>query len=341
MIRNDSFWAKAAYRVSRFARLTGHCGLVVAATSLVMVGCSGDTSGGRTSEDYSGSEFLPSESTVGSMSLRVEQTDINVGKTSGFFVEAKDAKGAGVPGLRVACDSEKGVAIIEPTTGAELTDNFGSISGVLGCDAPGSYQFGCRLPIGINKRQFVTIKCSGPIPQGFTGFPGAAGGGLGTGGSAETPEGILRILDVAINDGGQDNTTSIDTTQDDCDPSVSVVDAELFTDSTASLTVVNETSQLWRASSLQYSLQGNGSASFVSDPIAVQGEVAGNGGQTTFTALIFKATGGGKRFVGDTANISFTDIRNVTFRLTLEDQFGEEVTIVSRIALSFGNFDRC
>ncbi len=146
------------------------CGLALT------IGCGGNTHGGE--EEFGSSDFPSGTDATGKVEVRVNDDDMNVGDRSGFHVFVYDGNGAPVQNIQVLCDSELGVAILEPTTGREMTGQFGDISGVIGCASPGSYQFGCRLPLGGNKRQFVTIKCRG---TGNAPFPGAAGGGIGGG----------------------------------------------------------------------------------------------------------------------------------------------------------------
>jgi hypothetical protein len=176
--------------------------LLVALSCAALCACSGggDTDGGSGADQlYLGDQYVADDS-AGTISLSVDSTSIPVAGTSNFSVAVRDAQGAPVPGLKIACDSEAGVAVIEPATGLEITSSSGSISGVIGCELPGSFQFACRLPIGANKRKMVTIKCTGTVPAGFSGFAGAGGGGLGTGGVGDDgePDGNTDEIQTAI-----------------------------------------------------------------------------------------------------------------------------------------------
>ncbi|RIL12175.1 MAG: hypothetical protein DCC75_00895, partial [Proteobacteria bacterium] len=159
--------------------------------ALAGYGCSGggDTDGGD--ENFEGTGFVATDDAAGGLTLTVDQTTLSISEVSGFSVDVFDASGDPVAGLEIACDTEQGLAIVEPNTGFELTDSSGHMSGKVGCESPGSYQMACRLPIGGNKRKFETIRCSGDIPTGFSGFPGAAGGtlGVGTGGGGSADQG--------------------------------------------------------------------------------------------------------------------------------------------------------
>ena len=164
--------------------------LVTTICLTALIGCSGGTSTDRSGADYEDTEFVATEDSVGSIDLWVRTTDMPVSGVSGFIVSVRNSSGAPVQNIQIACDTELGLALIEPSTGSEMTDSHGQMSGKVGCEVPGSLILGCRLPIGVNRRKFVTIKCRGPIPDGFFGFPGAAGGGLGygTGGVAATED---------------------------------------------------------------------------------------------------------------------------------------------------------
>ena len=62
------------------------------------------------------SPFVSDGGAGGTLTINVETANntIGVGETVGFSVHVVDAKGVGAPFVRVFCDSEHGVAIIEP-----------------------------------------------------------------------------------------------------------------------------------------------------------------------------------------------------------------------------------
>lgn len=333
---------------------------VVGMAAGLIAACSsgGDTDGGHAgdlAESYGDGSFVADDDTVGRIEVEVVQPELQVALMSGFFARVYDANGVPVPHIKVSCDSEAGVAIIEPTTGTEITDSGGAISGKIGCRSPGSYQFGCRLPVGGNRRKFVDIKCSGPVPNGFTGFPGAAGGGLGTGGAADSEDGGLggtnpdgvRITTIAVSDQGDNSaTTSIDTLLSDCDSDPATFTGEPFFDSTVSLTVVNNSNSSIRFTGLRYSVpnaSGPGSSTFTSNRISLNGTASPNGGVSTFSSIvIFDANTLGKRFFGASANIPTSlGFRNVTFALDGTNDQGDQVTITGSIALSFDTYNNC
>lgn len=323
-----------------------------------LVACSGGTSKDPTNSDYPNSEFVATESSVGSIDLRVLQTTLGVAQTSGFIVTVRNSSGGPVQNIQVSCDTEEGLALIEPTTGRELTDASGQMSGKVGCEVPGSLIIGCRLPIGVNRRQFVTMKCQGPVPSGFEGFPGAAGGGLGSGGVSVSDDGGaaggvgssgIRLTSISTYDEGLlcsgTSSPNIDVTQNLCGTAPDQT-AEPFYDSSVSMQVVNNSNVTARISYLRYVVGGaNGSGTyFTSSNIALIGdlEVGPNGGTKSFCAPFTRAGGGGKRFIGSGSDIpSSLGVRNVTFELYGTTETGESFVISGSNAAYFNDYNRC
>lgn len=188
----------------------------VAATLAGCLGGQGSTDGGSGADgNFQDDVFVSDESTTGGMRLEIAESSIAVGDTSEFLVFVRDEQQQPVPNINVICDSEGGVAILEPSTGYALTNSRGAMSGVIGCEAPGSFQLVCRLSVGANRRQFASVRCTGDTPSDFEGFPGAGGGGLG-GGSVKTasngqPQGVeVSIVDEDTLAGDGAGADSID-----------------------------------------------------------------------------------------------------------------------------------
>jgi hypothetical protein len=150
----------------------------------LFAGCSGGTDNPETGADFAGTSFVADETTVGSITLEVENRDLAVGDTSSFSVFVRNSSGGPIGQISVSCDTEVGLVIVEPSTGSELTDSWGHMSGIVGCNTPGSFQMACRLPIGANKRKFVTIHCSGDEAGSLTGAGGGLGGSRNPGGGS-------------------------------------------------------------------------------------------------------------------------------------------------------------
>ncbi len=337
--------------------------------SLVLAGCGGGggTDGGG-SPDFAGETFVGGDSN-GTLTISVASTSIPVASTSTFNVTVKDASGAPVPQIQVACDSENGIAIIEPSTGFELTDSFGGMSGVVGCSLPGSFQMACRLPIGANKQQYVSILCTGgAVPAGFDGFPGAAGGGLG--GGVQTPDDGgepggtgtdgVRIASIELVQGvGEPGGTGIDTLQRNCeiDPNEDA-DCEEFADDGINFVITNDTNQTFRFTDYTYTVPeatGTGGASFTSKSISLVNsplEVQPQGDDATAHAVFAEiisgsgVCGGEKRFADASFSIGASNggdlgFRAVTFRLNGTNESGDSVTLTASATFSFDAFDNC
>jgi hypothetical protein len=332
---------------------------IFAVASLSLSGCmGGDTDGGKATDD-GGNPFIPGPNTTGSVSLELKESEIPVSQTTGFTFAVVDANKQPVQTLQVSCDSESGVAIIEPTTGSEITDSSGKISGRIGCAAPGSFQFGCRLPIGGNLRKFVDVKCTGDFPSGFNGFPGAAGGGLGTGGvvnpGTDTDDVSVTGISILDNPGSSEDGDQIDMDQVICTPDdTTTTENELvvepFTDTRVKFTVVNQTNSTIKFTGFTYSVpnfDGTG-RTFESSTIRFIGDAKAesNGGEATLSALVFSVigSGGDKFFVNATSGnkaIGAIGFRNIKFTITGTTSLDQEVSVSGTTVLSFANYDRC
>jgi len=319
----------------------------ILAASLGLFGCSGDTDGGSAATPPGGTY---SSDGAGSIALDFPRGDEGaVSDVLGFVVSVRDESGAPVQNIRVSCDTEQGLALLEPTTGIEQTDGNGDMSGRVGCAAPGSYQIGCRLPVGANKRVFGTVRCAGPVPTGFSGFPGAGGGTLGGGSVIDDGSGGVRVVSAAFFDRG--NTTSgsqIDVVQTaDC-PNTTAVDPETFNDTLIRFTIVNDTNQAVRFSGYSYTVEngvssGNdftsGGLGFTSN---VEGTEVSGGATATLDSVFTTVNSSGKFFIGSSTAIASTlGATNIIFELTGTTASGDTVTVELSTAAIFGNYNRC
>jgi hypothetical protein len=333
---------------------------LVAALATILAGClggQGSTDGGSGAEgDFRDNVFVSDETTTGGMTLEVESSSIDVGDTSSFVVHVRNARQEPVSNVNVICDTEGGLALIEPSSGYALTNGDGAMSGVVGCEAPGSLQLVCRLSIGANRRQFASVRCTGDVPSGFQGFPGAGGGGLG-GGVQTNDDGDVRITQASFIDesGGSSSsstTSSIDIVQNsDCNGDGVRTDFEPFYDTYIEIKVQNNRSETVRFSYLQYTISnvdGQGTE-FTSKRLGLSteseaGAASGGGGTTSITMPIFKAFGGGK-FVGDPLGVGLQIVNpallTTKFVLVGETSSGEPVELSARATASFGSFNRC
>ena len=298
----------------------------------VAIGCGG-TGGGGAEEGQD--PYVP-PATLGSIAVNIANKDLDVSDTSGFSVVVRDANGNGIPLTRITCDSEDGVAIIEPSKGSEITDAGGAMSGTLGCEKPGSYLFGCRLPVGGNKRQFVTVVCSPPIPDGFNGFPGAGGGTLGGGGGSTSTPGVS-VTGVAVIENGESGFT-VDTVQGSCGSGADIT-SEPYTDSLIRFTVSNETDQRITFTSYSYSIDGVFESGDIG--IASGAVVEPNSSDKSLQAFFTDAGGGQKTFIGSSAAIGAIGPTTVTVTLTGTGGAGRTVRASASFSVSFGDYNNC
>ena len=334
--------------------------VAVAASIGLAVGCGGSATSGDV-EDFSGTQFVSNETTTGKLILELKKETLQVGSTAGFRVRVQDENGVGIASTSVACDSEDGVALIEPSLGREMTDSNGEISGLWGCENPGSYLVGCRVATGGNKREFATIKCTGNVPIGFTGFPGAGGGGLGTGGGVVDPEnggpgqseGLARITDIQVFNvlGKTDQVPEIDLTNQICEGAATPADTsddtfEVWGDDEGVITIQNNSDRTINFTGFSYVVKGGQSdgSDYQSDLIRDFGQAAAGASETiTLSAAIFDSNiSGQKSYDRVGATIPFAGGRkNVKFTVVGVDDRGEAVSISASSSMSFDHFNNC
>lgn len=333
--------------------------VAVAASVGIAVGCGGSSTGGGVG-DYGGTQFVSDETTTGRVVLELKKDIIPVGSTAGFKFHVLNSNGDGVPSVSVACDSENGVALIEPSLGREMTDENGEISGVWGCENPGSYLVGCRMATGGNKREFATIRCTGDVPVGFTGFPGAGGGGLGTGGGAGEPEdggpgkpdGLVRITEVEVFNvqGETDAVPEIDLTIQVCSgldtPDPSDDTYEGWGDDEGILTIQNDSERTINFNGFSYVVKGGQAdgSDYRSDLIRDYAQAPARAKSTvSLRAAIFKGNNTGQKWYDrNGATIPPAGGRkNVQFTAYGLDDRGESVKISTTISMAFGDYDNC
>ena len=309
---------------------------------LLAFGCGGNTDGGAITDNDA-----PNPSDAGSIRMAFTKGErIPTGSFQGFRVYVRDASGIGEAGVRVTCDTEDGLALIEPTSGIAQTDGNGELSGKVGCENPGSFVIACRSGSPA-ARVSETVICEGARPSGFTGFPGAGGGGLGGGSSDNDTTSRVRVSSVSVSDDGSvdSNTTSIDIVQSGCNNGSGTVTPEPFFDTLVKFSIVNNTTSIIKISSMQYRISSPaGGTAATSGKLNLTGSAAqavdGNGGTGTVASLLFDASGTGKA-VYRGPQITTAGFKNIVFTLFGENELGEKFTIKTSTSLSFDNFNRC
>lgn len=331
-------------------------GLLVALSIIGCMGGSGSTDGGSAKDpNFRDEVYVGDDDTMGSMQLTLDSESLAVGDTTGFQVLVVDSAGQPVPSLTVICDSEEGVAIIEPSTGFELTSGSGAMSGVIGCERPGSFQLVCRLSIGANRREFASVRCTGEVPSGFQGFPGSGGGGLG-GGVQNNDNGDVQIVEAGFEDDGSlsssdvSSDASIDMFQiSDCEPTTATQEQEPFYTTYVNLKVQNNLTERVTFSYLTYSVDVNNTGSeFESSNIALtrvaDSTLSQNGETGNIIVPIFTGYNGGK-WAGDPLGrgeqFSTPGAKAVTFTLVGETASGDLVRISAAVTGNFSNYNRC
>lgn len=215
---------------------------------LLVIGCEGGTDGG----DETLSTF-DADGSNGTLRIDVKNLRPSVGDRVGFFVTVLNADGSPSEFTRVACDTEQGISILEPSDNGVAfasTDSNGVMSGVLGALLPGSYILECRAPLGSGLRERVQLVNVGTTPAGFTGFPGAAGGNLGGGAIVDpsTVEGnglsITGFLTQDASDGFQVfGPLDLTLSTNDCNGDGTLDDPEPFTFVNARIVLSNNSDQ--------------------------------------------------------------------------------------------------
>jgi hypothetical protein len=336
------------FKYKKFVALT--------ALLLAIAGCGGSTTSGG-EEDFQDSQFVPDGSSSGGIELEPEEMELNVGETTGFKVrvfndsEEDGTPGAGVANISVACDSEGELAIIEPQSGRFLTNSDGYASGKFGCSGAGSFVLGCRLPITGANRVFKSIRCVGPTPPDFQGFPGAAGGGLGGGVVNPTPSvdnfSGLRVVQVTIQSitGEADSTAEIDTSVGICDQGTADPaddTQEPFGNDNITFSVQNNSLQLVQFTGYRYTVvRGRTDGSdYVSPVIGLTGSSAPDA-SVDISAIIFRPNSGNKSFAGGTAISPTLGLRTIQLTLFGQTANGEGVELSASIAADFDNYNAC
>ncbi len=322
-------------------------GLVVAASLSVLSSCGG-TSGGD--ESIAGDSFV-ADSSVGSISFATLPSTLPVSQVGGFLISVRNGAGQGVADLKISCDTEQGLALIEPTSGLEMTDSGGYISGKIGCERPGSYQIGCRTPVGANKRVFQRVICSGEVPNGFAGFPGAGGGGLG-GGSLISDDGGpggsdvtgFGIVSAQLTDAEITPTFTVDTTRENiCGDDGN--DNEPFNNAEVTFDFLNDTNSDIICDTYTVTVPGVGVYGPISTGSSFGSVIGSNGDTKTVTVPLALALAAGKVWIGSSDTIlSSTGFKNVKFSFACSKEngdAGDDFVKSTILGLTFANVNRC
>lgn len=336
---------RLGHTLYRFA-LSGALALVA------LGGCNqGDTDGGQGNDSLGIGDHPVSDGGFGAkLSIDIVEEPIPVGERVGFFVTAVDPSGLPLAFRRVFCDSEKGIAILEPSNGGvafEHTGPDGRMSGTLGGVHKGSYIMECRLEEGFNLVARKSTKVVGEVPPGFTGFPGAAGGNLGGGLIVDDPNNNDdRILSVTFNGTGLTNDPNgpIDITRsfncdNDATPNENAADIEPFSFDEFTVTVQNDRSEPVTITSVGFSLVQAGVT--VDAPNQGTNTVIPAGGTGTIVGSFTQGSGSGKIYAGTAVTLVDGTVP-VTFTVEGATTSGSEsFSLQATVNVLQGNVDNC
>ena len=307
----------------------------------------GSTDGGTAAQDDGsgglGSQFVSDGGAGGTLTLTITG-GLTVAGTTGFRVTATDPAGRPLAFIRIFCESELGIAILEPNSGGvafESTGPDGLMSGVIGGLLPGSFIMECRGPQGFNLVARAQVVIRGSIPSGFDGFPGAAGGNLG-GGSFVDPDpditdgtGVI-IASVTYTDvAGTTTGGPLDTAQiPDCDGVATTIDPEPLSNTNYGITVTNNSGLLIFIDSVRIDYVGSVMGSTGTQPQIID-IPAGSSATISGVALLGLTWANGAMVGG------ITETGTTTATVTFTDELGVTATITDMGSLSFQPLDRC
>ncbi|MFN8390497.1 MAG: hypothetical protein U0136_09430 [Bdellovibrionota bacterium] len=329
--------------------------LASAALAGCLAGGGGDTDGGQGNDDAGiGAQPVSDGGFGASLTIALDDggNELRVAERKDFFVTALDPNGLPLTDRRVFCESEKGIAILEPSSGGvafEHTGSHGTMSGVLGGVTPGSYLLECRLEEGFNLVARKHLKVIGEVPAGFQGFPGAAGGNLGGGVIVENPNDVgnsVLTVEFLTVTGQQTANGPIDTARElDCDNNVATNDPETYGDDNFVLKIDNPENEDLVIDSVTFTVDDGRD---VESSRQKAGLVVAAGSATTlsgtFTEPVFLPSGAQtdvKAFAGTSFRV-LNGTFNVNFRVRAHlAASGESVSLSTGQSVTFQDVNNC
>lgn len=260
---------------------------------------------------------------------------IPVGSTAPFTVTALDPQGNPLAFIQIFCESESGIAIIEPSSGGvafEMTGADGVMSGIIGALTPGSYVMQCEANNGFGLIDRVSVVNTGDVPPGFAGFPGAAGGNLG-GGVIIDDSGTqtVSLSSFTLMRNGEEVST-VDTERGLCLSSSGVCTVEPFGSTSWAIGISNGLLQRIVSASVSFDIKGTASdVGPFSDTITIE-----PGSSSTITGPFSNGTT--FSITGDPVQSgTFATVATVT--VTLED--GSTRTSTTTRTITYGAVNSC
>lgn len=335
----------------RNTRILG--GVVLAIGLSIFASCGGQTDGGDAASSASdGLQYVSNGGSGSTLRIELEGADtIPTGGQVVFKVTATDPNGSPLSYIRINCESEHGIAILEPSRGGvsfETTNASGIISGVLGGVTPGSYMLECRAPQGYNLVTRLHFKVVGSVPEGFDGFPGAAGGNLGGGLLVDPPSAedvsLTEIVFTSVV-GDEGRVGNIDNHAiSDCDGDATTVDPEPFGTDSYTVTVNNQNDYRVFVQSIQYEVDlGTSTVSSLKElgGLVVQANSAADLiGVFTQNVAQSGASTADKYFAG-TSTATPSGTYNVVFTVRMLTENGESIVATQAAAIIIQPFNNC
>ena len=336
--------------------------------STAIISCTGDTDGGSGADNaLKADPFVDNGGAGAHLTLDIESdgNEVGIGEKVAFRVRATDAQGAPLQFVRILCNTEKGVAIVEPSsngTSVEATNVNGYMSGFIGGIAPGSYLMECRAQNGFNLLDQKTVRVTGTVPAGFQGFPGAAGGTLGGGTTVDVTPDVndgngVRIIAVSVTDVSGSTGVSagpLDIQQTGCQSvgstttngGVTIVTPgactiEPFVFNTYKLTLKNDTNENVFVNTVEVRVNGRTVVSAQGTPV----EIGKAGGTATVQGILTTGTNCSTSKCYNTGGGISLPIavgsRNHQFIVTGESEAGNSFEISRSAAIQFDFVNNC
>jgi hypothetical protein len=308
-------------------------------------GGTGDTDGGQgvTNDASIGTQFVSDGGSGGTLRIEAPAT-LATGEREEFRVIATDPTGAPLSFIRIFCESELGIAILEPSSGGlafESTGAAGVMSGVLGGLTAGSYLLECRGPQGFNLLARTSILITGDVPEGFDGFPGAAGGNLGGGLLVEPPfeDSVSAQITFTIPSGDTRNGPIDITFNPDCNGDGTADDPEAYIFNNYNVAVVNGRDDRLFVESIVFTVDdGQG----VTSSTQLGGLVINPNSSSvivgSFTEFVFGTAI--KTYAGTTLAV-IPGTYNVTFTIRGTTGSGESFSLRQNASVTFASVNNC
>ncbi len=313
----------------------------------VLAGCSGGDTGPDNSDAGTRDGYVSDGGSGATLTIRLadDSDELNVADTKGFYVEALDPRGAPLEYIRIFCESERGIAIIEPSANGiafEHTGPDGLMSGKLGGLLPGSFLLECRAPEGYGLIARARLHVRGTVPADFGGFPGAAGGNLGGGVIVnDNNADQASILSVLFTDAGGESPAGpfdvLPVSPTDCDGDATTLDPELFTDVNYAITINNTFNQPITIDSVEFLTGGAAGAS--SGELGVVATIPADS-EGTFQGLYVTFNETSQVFTGTSTAVTIGTFP-VTITVNATTASGDEIEITDTVTVSFRNVNNC